>query len=183
MTKNKTGGSLALQSHSSPRLWVRRYDIEYRAFSRALIPLTTTLNITRIWWRSVLVHSYMLYRPHQVELREPANTIPFKGPLANVLSIAALVTPWRMCLLDGVSPENCPWDGKSELLPDLDGHTFSDPHWCYALNILSLALGFLGNIFLLFNFTNRIRYIIALPFTIVLWYAATAIVGPRKHGF
>ncbi|KEQ70843.1 hypothetical protein M436DRAFT_53156 [Aureobasidium namibiae CBS 147.97] len=97
------------------------------------------------------------------------------GPLANVLSIAALVTPWRMCLLDGVQPESCPWDGSSELLPDLDGHTFGDPHWCYALNICSLALGFTGNMFLLLNFTNRIRYIIALPLTIILWYAATAI--------
>ncbi|THX85042.1 voltage-gated potassium channel [Aureobasidium pullulans] len=97
------------------------------------------------------------------------------GPLANVLSIAALVTPWRMCLLDDVDAASCPWDGVSELLLDLDGHTFSDPHWCYALNIFSLALGFTGNVFLLFNFTNRIRYIVALPFTIILWYAATGI--------
>ncbi|KAH0365641.1 voltage-gated potassium channel, partial [Aureobasidium melanogenum] len=97
------------------------------------------------------------------------------GPLANVLSIAALVTSWRMCLVDGVNPETCPWDGKSELLTDLDGHSFADPHWCYKLNIFSLALGFAGNIFLLFNFTNRIRYIIALPCTIILWYAATGV--------
>lgn len=97
------------------------------------------------------------------------------GPLANVLSIAALVTSWRMCLVDGVNPETCPWDGKSELLSDLDGHPFPDPHWCYKLNIFSLALGFAGNIFLLFNFTNRIRYIIALPCTIILWYLATGV--------
>lgn len=82
-----------------------------------------------------------------------------------------------MCLVDGVDPQTCPWDGTSELLSDLDGHTFADPHWCYKLNIFSLALGFTGNIFLLFNFTNRIRYIIALPFTIVLWYAATGVVS------
>ncbi|KAH0264346.1 voltage-gated potassium channel, partial [Aureobasidium melanogenum] len=97
------------------------------------------------------------------------------GPLANVLSIAALVTSWRMCLVDGVNPETCPWDGKSELLTDLEGHPFADPHWCYKLNIFSLALGFAGNIFLLFNFTNRIRYIIALPCTIILWYLATGV--------
>lgn len=47
---------------------------------------------------------------------------------------------------------------------------------CYWLNVASLILGFVGNIFLLFNFTNRIRYIIALPMTIILWYLATAIV-------
>ncbi|KAG9530966.1 voltage-gated potassium channel, partial [Aureobasidium melanogenum] len=97
------------------------------------------------------------------------------GPLANVLSIAALVTSWRMCLVDGVNPETCPWDGKSELLTDLEGHPFADPHWCYKLNIFSLVLGFAGNIFLLFNFTNRIRYIIALPCTIILWYLATGV--------
>lgn len=31
----------------------------------------------------------------------------------------------------------------------------------------------MGNIFLLFNFTQRIRYIIALPATIIFWYLAT----------
>lgn len=34
----------------------------------------------------------------------------------------------------------------------------------------------MGNFFLLMNFTHRIRYIVALPITIVLWYIATAIV-------
>lgn len=52
------------------------------------------------------------------------------GPLANVLSIAALVTPWRMCLINGVDPASCPWDGVTNLLYDLDGHTYNDPHWC-----------------------------------------------------
>lgn len=99
------------------------------------------------------------------------------GPLGNVLSIAAIVTSWRMCLVDGVEPAICTWDGTSVLLLDLDGHTYADPHWCYVLNIVSLVMGFVGNLFLLFNFTNRIRYIIALPLTIGLWYAATGIVG------
>jgi hypothetical protein len=45
-------------------------------FGALILLLTTTLNITKTWWRSVLVRSSMLYRPHQVELREPANTIP-----------------------------------------------------------------------------------------------------------
>jgi len=38
-------------------------------------------------------------------------------------------------------------------------------------------MGFVGNIFLLFNFTNRVRYMIALPVTIVSWYLATGIVS------
>ncbi|KAL1608046.1 Potassium channel [Paraconiothyrium brasiliense] len=44
---------------------------------------------------------------------------------------------------------------------------------CYYFNVASLICGFLGNLFLLFNFTQRIRYIIALPATIILWYVAT----------
>jgi VIT1/CCC1 family predicted Fe2+/Mn2+ transporter len=49
-------------------------------------------------------------------------------------------------------------------------------HRCIALNATSLALGIVGNLFLLFNFTRRIRYIIALPASIILWFLATAIV-------
>lgn len=44
---------------------------------------------------------------------------------------------------------------------------------CYWLNVGSLIFGFLGNLFLLFNFTQRIRYLIALPATIIFWYLAT----------
>ena len=36
-------------------------------------------------------------------------------------------------------------------------------------NAMSLACGFLGNFALLLNFTRRVRYIIALPLTIVAW--------------
>ena len=52
------------------------------------------------------------------------------------------------------------------------------PRRCIGLNAASLACGFTGNIFLLFNFTRRIRYIVALPMTIILWYFATGIVSP-----
>jgi potassium channel subfamily K len=41
------------------------------------------------------------------------------APLANVLSIAALVTYWRMDLDDG----------KGGLLQEMDGNTFRDPRW------------------------------------------------------
>lgn len=34
----------------------------------------------------------------------------------------------------------------------------------------------MGNIFLLLNFTSRVRYIIALPLSILFWYLASAIV-------
>lgn len=52
------------------------------------------------------------------------------GPLANVLSIAALVTSWRMCLVDDVDPLLCSWNGdQSILVGDLDGHALADPRW------------------------------------------------------
>ena len=103
------------------------------------------------------------------------------APLANVLSIAALVTSWRMCLIDDVKPSVCTYNNDPGLLgPELNGHSYPDPHWCYELNVVSLVLGFVGNLFLLFNFTGRVRYIIALPVTIILWYIATAIVCTRK---
>lgn len=102
------------------------------------------------------------------------------GPLANVLSIAALVTPWRSCLINDVDPgpaaRVCAWDGQAiNLGAELDGKPFGDPTWAYSLNIVSLIAGFIGNFFLLCNFTKRIRYIIALPVTITMWYISTGI--------
>lgn len=102
------------------------------------------------------------------------------GPLANVLSIAALVTPWRMCLVPGVTDRVtaaiCSWNGDTSILVgDQEGVPLNDPRWCYWLNVVSLIMGFVGNLFLLCNFTNRIRYIIALPVTIIMWYMATGI--------
>lgn len=104
------------------------------------------------------------------------------GPLANVMSIAALITPWRAKYETG--------------FVGIDTHTigYADPRWCIALNSASLVCGFSGNIFLLFNFTRRIRCkslfelssamgpdlsldIVALPMTIILWYFATGIVS------
>ena len=93
------------------------------------------------------------------------------APLANVLSLAALVTYWREDLNDG----------QGNKLPDFQGLPFRDPRWCYDLNLVSLVCGFVGNLFLLFNFTGRIRYIIALPVTILIWYVATGIVGFPSH--
>lgn len=96
------------------------------------------------------------------------------GPLANVLSICALVTSWRMCKVLDVDPATCPWNGDmTAIVGDLDGVPFDDPRWCYDINLVSLVAGFVGNLFLLLNFTGRVRYIIALPVTIIMWYIAT----------
>jgi potassium channel subfamily K len=102
------------------------------------------------------------------------------GPLANVLSIAALVTPWRSCLIIDVQPgaaaRACAWNGQGSTIgSQLKGQPFGDPVWAYSLNTLSLVTGCIGNIFLLCNFTKRIRYIIALPVTIAMWALSPAI--------
>lgn len=88
------------------------------------------------------------------------------GPLANVLSIAALVSKWRVTL---------PNNGQLPEGTDDNGVDIPDPHWEIIFNAISLAAGFFGNFALLVNFTRRIRYIIALPVTIISWYIATGI--------
>ena len=62
-----------------------------------------------------------------------------------------------------------------QVFPDFAGQAYKDPDWCYFLNLASLIAGFLGNLFLLLNFTQRVRYIIALPATIIFWYLSTGL--------
>lgn len=52
-----------------------------------------------------------------------------------------------------------------------------------AMNAVSLFCGVVGNVFLLFNFTTFVRYIIALPVTIVSWFLATGIVSEMSMLF
>ncbi|KAJ5121440.1 Ion transport 2 [Penicillium bovifimosum] len=87
------------------------------------------------------------------------------GPLANVMSIVALVMPWRSKII--TMNEGPAGTFVQEGYPD--------PHWITALNAISLVCGIVGNAFLLFNFTQVVRYIIALPVTIILWFSATGI--------
>ncbi|KAI4151976.1 MAG: hypothetical protein LQ340_003162 [Diploschistes diacapsis] len=119
-----------------------------------------TVSQAREWWK------FRLRPPEDDEDWWFASTaIPLLaatlGPMANVLSIAALVVYWR--------------ENYSEAAPGVaeDAVPYQDPSWCIALNALSLACGFLGNFFLLFNFTRAVRYIVALPMTIVLWFIAS----------
>src|ERR1700753_1786259 len=84
------------------------------------------------------------------------------APMANLISIAALVVPWRNRLT--VSRSEFPLTYQATSVG------YHDPRWCIDLNIASLICGFVGNLFLLFNFTKRVRYIVALPATILLFY-------------
>ena len=87
------------------------------------------------------------------------------APMANLLSIAALVVYWR----NDVKVFNEP------ILRESTSEGYPDPIWCYNLNLASLICGFVGNLFLLFNFTKRVRYIVALPATIIFFYIASGI--------
>ncbi|KAI8624287.1 hypothetical protein F5Y19DRAFT_467913 [Xylariaceae sp. FL1651] len=89
-----------------------------------------------------------------------------QGPLSNVLSIAALVTTWRVTL---------PNNGQLPEGADDNGFPKKDPGWELALNGVSLACGFAGNFLLLLHFVGRIRYIVALPLSIILWLLASVI--------
>ena len=86
------------------------------------------------------------------------------APMANMLSIAALVVYWRNKVYD-----------DDPVLKYSTSKGMRDPQWCLNLNGASLACGFVGNIFLLCNFTQKIRYIIALPVTVALFYMASGI--------
>ncbi|KAJ6259602.1 hypothetical protein Dda_5240 [Drechslerella dactyloides] len=83
------------------------------------------------------------------------------GPVANVMSICALVQPWRLHIptKPGSSSQH------ADKLPD--------PSWCLAINAISLACGFLANVILLLNLARRIQSASLLPFTITLWYVAS----------
>ncbi|OAL35386.1 hypothetical protein AYO20_05236 [Fonsecaea nubica] len=89
------------------------------------------------------------------------------APMANLISITALVVPWRNRLTQSKTEFPLTYQSTSV--------GYSDPRWCVDLNIASLVCGFVGNLFLLFNFTRRVRYIVALPATIVLFYIASGI--------
>lgn len=166
---------------SQAQEWFKRRRSSGRVSRRSSLGLRRTQTAGRRWWKFTL-------RPWDDDEEQDwwfaSTAIPLLaatlGPLANVLSIAALVTSWRMCLAPGVQThaeaEQCLYDKQNQaLVVHLEGVYFSDPRWCYYLNVASLTVGFIGNIFLLCNFTQRIRYIIALPVTIFMWYIATAI--------
>lgn len=93
------------------------------------------------------------------------------GPLANVLSIAALVSYWREDLTDPNDPTGM------TMLTELTGIAIKDPRWATGLNVASLVTGYVGNAFLFFNMTNRVRYLVALPMTILLWVCSSMIVS------
>lgn len=74
------------------------------------------------------------------------------GPLSNMISIIALIEHWRV-------------DVKT-------GYYHPDPHKVVVLNALSLALGLVGNISLLMNFSRSVKYLITQCISIFSWFCA-----------
>ncbi|KAJ7026930.1 hypothetical protein C8F04DRAFT_1008592 [Mycena alexandri] len=72
------------------------------------------------------------------------------GPLANFFSACALSQTWREY--------------------NADGSGIPDPRWLNAITGFSLALSLIANGVLLANFGHLLRYSIAQPITISLWY-------------
>lgn len=77
------------------------------------------------------------------------------APLANMVSIVALVEHWRM---------------------EMDSNkTISDSRGLMALNGLSLLFGIIGNISLLMNFSGHIRYLVTQIISICFWVMASTL--------
>ncbi|KAI5785856.1 hypothetical protein EDC01DRAFT_631774 [Geopyxis carbonaria] len=81
------------------------------------------------------------------------------GPLANLMSVCALVQSWRVEFTPGV--------------PETEGARVADPAWLLAVNAVSLAFAIVANMLLLLNFAHRVPYRVAQPLTIVFWLGPT----------
>ncbi|KAJ7457934.1 hypothetical protein B0H11DRAFT_1818017 [Mycena galericulata] len=77
------------------------------------------------------------------------------GPLANFFSVCAQSQSWREY--------------------DANGIRIPDPEWLVVVTGLSLAMSLLSNIILLANFGHLLRYSVAQPLTIGLWYISAVL--------
>ncbi|MCJ1479073.1 Potassium channel [Lambiella insularis] len=78
------------------------------------------------------------------------------GPLATAFNICALVMDWRV-IVDPTSAEST-------------GIDVQDPDWLHAINAISLFTSVMANFIHLAHMTGRVRFPIAQPATIVLFY-------------
>ena len=78
------------------------------------------------------------------------------GPMASAFNICAIAIPWRLTVDAGNT--------------EAQGPHIEDPRWLDAVNIVSLVVAIIANMALLGQMTNRIRFNIASPVTIIGWY-------------
>ncbi|KAJ6261380.1 hypothetical protein Dda_4050 [Drechslerella dactyloides] len=89
------------------------------------------------------------------------------GPLANLTSVAALVSPWRA---------NLPTTGDNAY-DERYGIPFEDPRWAIGINAAALVFGVVGNFFLMCNYSRRLRYSVAMPVTILCWFISSGLLS------
>lgn len=77
------------------------------------------------------------------------------GPLSNCISIVAFIEHWRQRVDTG--------------------KLVTDPPRVLALNALSLALGIIGNMSLLMNFSGTVKYLVTQVLSIICWYLASGV--------
>ncbi|KAK5162867.1 uncharacterized protein LTR77_011124 [Saxophila tyrrhenica] len=75
------------------------------------------------------------------------------GPMASMFNICAIAIPWRLI----VNPESTQSNGTH----------IGDPKWLVGVNIVSLVIAILANLSLLGQMTNRLRYNVSGPITII----------------
>lgn len=81
-----------------------------------------------------------------------------EGPVANGMSICALVEKWRVYIPPGSD--------------EAHGSKITDPRWLIAVNSISLVFALSANISLLLNMSRRLKFAIAQPITIIGFYMA-----------
>ncbi|KAK4201122.1 hypothetical protein QBC40DRAFT_348130 [Triangularia verruculosa] len=81
------------------------------------------------------------------------------GPVASAFSICALARPWRQNYLPGSDIDDAPF--------------IKDPIWLTIINAIQLLIALIANMALLLNMTQRLRFSIAQPVTIVGWYISS----------
>ncbi|KAK4643621.1 hypothetical protein QC761_406610 [Podospora bellae-mahoneyi] len=81
------------------------------------------------------------------------------GPVASAFSICALARPWRQNYLPGSNLDAAPF--------------IRDPIWLTIINAIQLLIALIANMALLLNMTQRLRFSIAQPVTIVGWYISS----------
>jgi hypothetical protein len=86
------------------------------------------------------------------------------GPMANAFSICALVENWRIAIPQGE--------------PDSAGTDIPDPTWLIAVNAVSLVFALIANMSLLLNMTQRLKFTIAQPITIIgFWMSSVLLIA------
>ena len=75
-----------------------------------------------------------------------------------MFNICAIAISWRLIVTPGATEAN--------------GRHIADPHWLVGVNVVSLVIAILANLSLLGQMTNRIRYNISAPITIVGFYVS-----------